>query len=199
MGETEFDDFELRFIEEYCVDLNHKQACIRCGEKPERAGTRGRNLLRKQEIQQAIDVRLAELSKQSVINAEYVRSRLREVVERCMQATPVLEKVRGDGGKTELVPTGEYKFDAGGANKALELLGKHLGMFSEHTTITIEHELKSLTQEQLDGRIAAMAAEHALLTLQPGADGVYEVPEEPQVQENLTEPVKEEQGLPHEQ
>lgn len=198
MGESALDDFELRFVEEYCVDLNHKQAAIRAGERSERAGARGRNLLRKQEIQQAIDVRLAELSKQSVVNAEYVRSRLKEVVERCMQQVPVMEKIRGEGGKTELAPTGEYKFDAGGANKALELLGKHLGMFSEHTTITIEHELKALTQDQLNARIIAMQAEHQLLTLEPGADGVYTA-SEPQIQDKLEQPVEQQQEQPQEQ
>jgi phage terminase small subunit len=28
-------------------------------------------------------------------------------------------------------PTGEYKFNAMGANKALELIGKHLGLFKD--------------------------------------------------------------------
>jgi hypothetical protein len=179
-----------------------------------RPPTRGRRLLRKPEIMQAIDVRLAELSKHSVINAEYVRSKLKEIVERCMQAVPVMEKVRGEGGKTELVPTGEFKFDAGNANKALELLGKHLGMFSEHTGDDHrEHELKALTQEQVDARIARMMEEHkraharagrrvrlpanwrraVLRRLAPGACRRGD-----ESLGNLRESVEEEVGTPHE-
>ena len=41
-----------------------------------------------------------------------------------------------DYGEQKLVPTGEYQFDSSGANKATELIGKHLGMFKE----TIKHE-----------------------------------------------------------
>jgi hypothetical protein len=31
---------------------------------------------------------------------------------------------------------GKYTFNAGGANKALELLGKHLGLFKEKVEVT---------------------------------------------------------------
>jgi hypothetical protein len=40
-----------------------------------------------------------------------------------MQAEPVRDK---DGN-----PTGEYRYDGAVANKALELLGRHLGMFAD--------------------------------------------------------------------
>jgi hypothetical protein len=40
-----------------------------------------------------------------------------EVFERCMQHKPVLDK--------EGNPTGEYRFDAAGVNRALEQIGKH--------------------------------------------------------------------------
>lgn len=40
-----------------------------------------------------------------------------------MQAEPVLDS-RGK-------PTGEYRYDGSVANKALELLGKHLGLFKD--------------------------------------------------------------------
>ena len=48
----------------------------------------------------------------------------------CMQAEPVIV-----GGE----PTGEYKFDSSGANKALELVGKHVNIqaWKEKTEITL--------------------------------------------------------------
>jgi hypothetical protein len=51
--------------------------------------------------------------------------RLVENVERAMQAEPVRRKV---GDREEEVP-GEYVYNGSVANKALELLGKELGMF----------------------------------------------------------------------
>lgn len=55
------------------------------------------------------------------LNREWVITRLMSVVDRCMQAEPVTD------GKGE--PTGEYKFDASGANQALKMLGDTMGMF----------------------------------------------------------------------
>ncbi len=54
------------------------------------------------------------------INENYVLETLKSVVERCMETEPVYDKA-GD-------PTGEYTFNANGANKALSELGKYLGM-----------------------------------------------------------------------
>ena len=56
---------------------------------------------------------------ENIIDADYVLEGLKEVAEKCMQRIP------SDG---EGRP---YPFNAAGANKALELLGKHLGMFTE--------------------------------------------------------------------
>ena len=45
-------------------------------------------------------------------------------------------------------PTGEWKFDSAGANRSLELLGRHLGMFTDkfkivdenlHITVTLQN------------------------------------------------------------
>lgn len=173
LGESDMADLEQRFVEEYCVDLNHKRAAERCGVTADKSAALGRRFLRKPEVMQAIDVRLAELSKVSVVNAEWVRVKLKEVVDRCMQAVPVMISQRNEDGKMEQVPSGEFKFDSGGANKALENLGKHLGMFTEHSVLTIEHELKSLPQHELDARIARLQEEFSSVTMLPGADGVY--------------------------
>jgi phage terminase small subunit len=74
---------------------------------------------------------------------------LHDVEKKCRADVPVLDK-RGQ-------PTGEYRFDSAGANRALELIGKHLGMFKErveHTgpdggPIRVEHDLSGLTIDDL--------------------------------------------------
>ncbi len=78
----------------------------------------------------AIIKRITELSALASRNAimrngldrSWVIERLMKVADRCMQAEPVLDR---DGNQT-----GEYKFDSSGANKALQLLGAELGMFT---------------------------------------------------------------------
>ncbi len=46
-----------------------------------------------------------------------------------MQAEPVL--VFQDG---QWVESGEYKYDSAGANKATEMIGKHIGFFETHNS-----------------------------------------------------------------
>ena len=81
----------------------------------------------------AVVKRIAELTMAASRNAimkngldrSWVIERLMKVVDRCMQAEPVKDR---DGNET-----GEYKFDSSGANKALQLLGAELGMFTPKT------------------------------------------------------------------
>jgi phage terminase small subunit len=75
-----------------------------------------------------IVARVAELQQMAaqgvVIDRQWVIARLTENVERAMQIQQVMQ-----GGK----PTGEYRYDGAVANKALELLGKEIGMFVERS------------------------------------------------------------------
>ena len=64
-----------------------------------------------------------------VATKTYVQMNLRVVAERCMQVEPVMD-AKGQ-------PTGDYKFDASGANTALKLLGQTIGMFKEESRIKI--------------------------------------------------------------
>lgn len=169
-----FDDFTLRFIEEYCIDLNARQAAIRCGVEPKKASAKGSAILRRDDVLEAIDVRLRELSRRSIISSQWVRTKWVEIVERCMQGQEVTEmRLNPATGRSEKTPTGEWKFDANGANKALENLAKHLQMFGDHKTVTIEHELKAFTPEQLANKQRELLEELGALDLTRGADGVY--------------------------
>jgi phage terminase small subunit len=165
---------DMRFVEEYCVDLDHGRAAVAAGWPK----SHGLQALDRADMQEMVTRRLTKISKQSGLSAEWVRRQLREVVERCMQAKPVMKKV----GNT-YVETGEWEFDSGGANKALEILAKHLGMLKENVTITVEHELTQMSQAELAKRVASILEERKLLdaTLQPpvtelleNTEGVFE-------------------------
>ena len=96
----------------------------------------------------------------AAVNKGWVIDRLKKVVERCMQAEPVMKMVDG-----ELKETGEYKFDSSGANKALELIGKELNMFQ--TKVTVDHNhMVTMSDAQLKAQANALAAELGLPLLE---------------------------------
>lgn len=77
-------------------------------------------------LREAIE-RNPRLVEHAALTREWVIDKLVENVERAMTAVPVLNS---DG-----EPTGEWKYQGNVANKALELLGKHLGMFAEQPDV----------------------------------------------------------------
>ena len=118
---------QARFVEEYLVDQNATAAAIRAGYSCKRASEIGWQLLQKTTVQQAVQTAQAERSARTQITQDYVIANLKEIVERCMQRAPVRnmygEQVHDDDGNAL------WTFNARDANKALELLGKHLDMF----------------------------------------------------------------------
>lgn len=115
---------QSKFCEEYLIDLNATQAAIRAGYSESSAQQIGAENLLKPVISEFIKLKQQELSESTKITTEWVIKRLKEISDRCMTAEPVL--VWEDG---EKVPSGEFTFDSAGANRATELLGKHLGAF----------------------------------------------------------------------
>ncbi|MGE4334978.1 MAG: terminase small subunit [Pigmentiphaga sp.] len=70
---------QLRFVEEYLVDLNATQAAIRAGYSKRTAGQIGDENLKKPQIAAAIQAAQAERSQATKIDAEYVLNRLGEI------------------------------------------------------------------------------------------------------------------------
>jgi phage terminase small subunit len=67
----------------------------------------------------------AKAIEKTALTKEWVIERLIENANRAMQNVPVLDRDRR--------PTGEYRYEGQVANKALELLGKEIGMFVDRT------------------------------------------------------------------
>ena len=97
----------------------------------------------------------------SGLDREWVISRYMKVVERCMQAEPVMKMIDG-----EMRETGEYKFDSHGANTALRALGDTLGLFKP-----VEKKPGDEYEHLSDDDIARIATELAAQTglLEAGA------------------------------
>lgn len=146
------------FCKEYLIDLNATQAAIRAGYSVESAGSIGSELLKKPEIRARIDKEMAERSKRTGINADRVLRELarvaflnpKDVID--LNTAEVKEDASEDdlaviaGVKVKYVP--HKDFDENGDPvieqaierevrmadklKALELCGKHLGMFKDN-------------------------------------------------------------------
>ena len=83
------------------------------------------------------------------VNRAYVTDRLIALVDRCMQAVPVLNK-RGNA-------TGQHKFEPNGAVKALELLGLEQGMFArQHKHLHVKTNPLDGNRNEIIGRLGVL-------------------------------------------
>ncbi|MFN3474071.1 MAG: terminase small subunit [Blastomonas sp.] len=155
------------FVREYLIDLNATQAAIRAGYSAKTAAEVGYENLRKPQIADAIQLAMSTRAAKAELTAEYVLSGIREVAERCLERAPVMEG-RGEDRKQMTDDEGRHvwSFDAAGANKAFELLGKHLKLFTDK----VEHsgpdggpvriDMTNLTPDQL-AALEALRDAHA--------------------------------------
>ena len=139
---------QKRFVEEYLIDLNATQAAIRAGYKVDNAYAIGAENLRKPQIAEAIEKALAERSRRTGINQDRVIQEIAKLaflnpidVIDMDEATIKGEANRDDTAciasvKVKVIPgedgnITEREVKTYDKLKALELLGKHLGMFTD--------------------------------------------------------------------
>lgn len=144
---------QKRFIEEYLIDLNATQAAIRAGYSPHTAKEIGYENLNKPHIRARVDKAIAERSKRTGINADRVLIELARIglinpgkLINFDKAT-VREDAADDdlaavqSVKVKTIPTEdgdivEREVRLYDKNRALELLGKHLGMFKDRVEVS---------------------------------------------------------------
>ncbi len=124
---------QAKFVDEYLIDLCATKAAIRAGYGEKTARKIGSENLSKPDIQAAIEEAQKAASVRTQITVDEVLKRLLEINDRWLQGTPVMDSE----GRT----TGVWRFDAAGANRSAELLGKHLGMFSPEANVSIEQKV----------------------------------------------------------
>lgn len=105
-------------------------------------------LLRNAKVCAYIEKRQQELQEATTVTQEYVIGGLKEVAERCLKRKPVMvfnpiskeleqkTETLYDADGNVAGEAGVYTFDSIGANKALELLGKTLGLYTDKKEIS---------------------------------------------------------------
>lgn len=136
---------QLRFSEEYLIDLNATQAALRAGYSQKTAYSIGQRLLTYPEVQSHIQKLMDKRSEKTAITADFVLMGLKEVALRCMSEKRVMEwnyEERCMEQKTDSEGNGVWEFDSAGANKALELLGRHLKLFNDKVIHAVDTDVE---------------------------------------------------------
>ena len=146
--ETKMTDKKKRFVEEYLIDLNQTQSAIRAGYSPLSAKDTATRLMKDKEIKKAIAQAMAKRSVRTGISQDRVLEELAKIA--FVNPSDLLDFQNGGLLKTATredtacissVKIKEYCGENGSGSekeigmynklKALELLGKHLGMFDD--------------------------------------------------------------------
>lgn len=150
---------QQRFVEEYLIDLNATQAAIRAGYSAKNADKIGSELLGKTRVAEAVSKAMAARSRRTGINQDRVLRELAKVA--FVNPTDVInidEATLRDGAnrddtaaiasvKVKRIPTEdgdiiEREIKTYDKIRALELLGKHLGMFTDKLNVNAEMAVK---------------------------------------------------------
>ena len=109
---------QKQFCNEYLIDFNGTQAAIRAGYSEKTANRIASRLLSNVDIQAYLKELIENRNERTKITQDEVIAKIVKVANVCMQEIPVSEEI------------GTYKLvDSAGANKALDMLAKHTGLY----------------------------------------------------------------------
>lgn len=147
---------QKRFVAEYMVDLNATQAAIRAGYSEKRASEIGYQLLQKTTVQAEIRKAMADREERTGVTQDWVVQELYKIAHADRGGiAKVVGGVRvvltdtdelDDEQRAALVGVEATKFGIKVTTcdklKALELLGRHLGMFTDKQEISADTTLR---------------------------------------------------------
>ena len=142
--EVRMNERQKRFVEEYLKDLNATQAALRAGYSPKSAKQWAGHLLRRPEIAEAVQEAIRKRSERTELSQDRV---VRELAAIAFADAEDYQQVEGDAlalrdltqiGREQRRAIQGYRRGRFGPEiqlcdrmRALELLGKHLGMFEK--------------------------------------------------------------------
>lgn len=149
MANTKLTLKNLRFCEEYLIDLNAAQAAIRCGYSKKTAKEQGARLLTDANIQAEIKRLMQERSKSTQVTAQMVVEELSKVgfaniqdyikkgfkiemiSELKKEHAAAIESVQIETKTQNGLTITKAKIKLHSKTSALDMLGKHFGIFKE--------------------------------------------------------------------
>lgn len=114
----------LTFVEAILSGESGAKAIITAGyevKSPQGRTNKANQLLKKDVVRAYLGARYQEMQKKSEITLDEVKGNARNILARCMQAIPVVDKKTGE-------PTGDWTFDSNGANKSNDTLMRLAGL-----------------------------------------------------------------------
>lgn len=145
LNENGLRDREQLFADNYlangCNATKAYKETYKCSQRV--AEVNGTKLLDKTRVSAYVEKRQAEIREKTTVTQEWIVEKLKTVVARSLVEQPVMrfdyeekqmvqETVMDDTGRE----IGVFTYDSAGANKALELLGKTLGIFKDKKELT---------------------------------------------------------------
>ncbi len=140
---------QRRFVSEYLSNGgNGTEAAIIAGYSKKSAAAQASRLLNDAKVSAYRRARARQVYNNLGLTPEKIGLDLYEIVQRCMSAVPHLS---WNSETHQWEQDGTYVFDAKGATRALELLGRMEGIFKDKLEVTggVEDYLRSLRE---DGR-----------------------------------------------
>ena len=148
---------QKRFCDEYLIDLNATQAAIRAGYSARTANEQGARLLANVSVQEYIARKMAERSRRTGVNQDRVVLELAKIAfvkmtdvvnsngEIKADASPddlsCIESIKYKESDNEFGGSVEREVKIGSKLKALELLGKHLGMWNDKLDVNVTNPI----------------------------------------------------------
>lgn len=135
------------FVDEYLIDLNGTQAYIRAGYQSKSPEVEASKLLRNPKVKEKIDEAMGKRQDRLKLTQDEVLQDLMDLRDMCMGKKPVKVMTivkNAREGTAEPVEVEGVVFEPAAANRTLELLGKHMRMFTDRMDVTSNgQEIKS--------------------------------------------------------
>lgn len=157
---------QQRFVDEYLIDLNATQAAIRAGYSAKTADVQGSRMLGNVKVQQAISEIMANRSKRTGVNQDMVVRELARIA--FIKMTDVVDnngRIKENASPDDLACIESMKYKSSESDtgssverevklasklKALELLGKHLGMWNDKLDVSITQPIVITGEDTLE-------------------------------------------------
>lgn len=136
---------------------NQTQAALKAGysaNKPKNASAIAAGMMKRPHIAEYYAERKAERKERLEIDQDFVVQELIDLLKMAKGDTPVISSKMNDDG--QIVKVLSYKTNLTAANKTVEMIGRHLGVFNDKQDLTItsslEKTIADISKENTESR-----------------------------------------------